>query len=217
MNLLKTEMIKILIADDHTMFREGLKRIIAEYPDLIVSDEARNGNEVIEKIFNNDFDIILLDIAMPGLNGLEVLKQLKKEKPKMPVLIITAHPEEQYAVRVMKAGASGYIMKESAPDELIKAIRKISQGRKYITSSLAEKLAFEIQEDAQKPAHEILSDREYQVLLMIASGKTVSQIGKELFLSVKTVSSYRTRILEKMKMKTNAELTHYVIKNNLLP
>ncbi|NWF76114.1 MAG: response regulator transcription factor [Nitrospirae bacterium] len=210
-------MIKILIADDHTMFREGLKRIIAEYPDLIVSDEARNGNEVIEKIFNNDFDIILLDIAMPGLNGLEVLKQLKKEKPKMPVLIITAHPEEQYAVRVMKAGASGYIMKESAPDELIKAIRKISQGRKYITSSLAEKLAFEIQEDAQKPAHEILSDREYQVLLMIASGKTVSQIGKELFLSVKTVSSYRTRILEKMKMKTNAELTHYVIKNNLLP
>lgn len=217
MNLLKTKMIKILIADDHTMFREGLKRIIAEYPDLIVSGEAKNGNEVIEKIFNNDFDIILLDIAMPGLNGLEVLKQLKKEKPKMPVLIITAHPEEQYAVRVMKAGASGYIMKESAPDELITAIRKISQGRKYITSSLAEKLAFEIQEEAQKPAHEILSDREYQVLLMIASGKTVSQIGKELFLSVKTVSSYRTRILEKMKMKTNAELTHYVIKNNLLP
>ena len=209
-------MINILIADDHTMFREGLKRILSEYPDLVVSGEAKNGNEVIEKALNNAFDMVLLDIAMPGMNGIEVLKRLKTERPKMPILIITAHPEEQYAVRVFKAGASGYLTKESAPDELVTAIHKISSGRKYITASLAERLALEIEADVQKPLHEMLSDREYQLLLMIASGKTATQIADELFLSVKTISSYRTRVLEKMRMKTNAELTHYAIKNNLL-
>jgi DNA-binding NarL/FixJ family response regulator len=209
-------MIKILIADDHTIFREGLKHILTDYSDLIVTDEARNGQEVLEKVWNNEYDMVLLDISMPGMNGLEVLKRLKKEKPKLSVLVLSMHPEEQYAVRALKSGASGYLTKESATDELITAIRKISQGRKYITSSLAERLAFGLETDAEKPPHETLSDREYQVLLMIASGKTITQIARELFLSVKTVSSHRSHILEKMEMKTNAELTHYVIKHNLL-
>jgi DNA-binding NarL/FixJ family response regulator len=209
-------MIKILIADDHTIFREGLKHILAEYPDLVVADEANNGQEVLDKIWKNNYDMVLLDITMPGMTGLEVLKQLKNDKPKLPVLILSMHPEEQYAIRVLRAGASGYLTKESAPDELITAIRKISQGRKYITSSLAERLATEVEADSEKPLHDILSDREYQVLRMIASGKTVKHIAKELSLSIKTVSTYRARIMEKMKMKTNAEVMHYVIKHQLL-
>jgi two-component system, NarL family, invasion response regulator UvrY len=209
-------MINILIADDHTMFREGLKHILAEYPDLVVADEASNGQEVLDKIWKNNYDMVLLDITMPGMTGLEVLKQLKNDKPKLPVLILSMHPEEQYAIRVLRAGASGYLTKESAPDELITAIRKISQGRKYITSSLAERLATEVEADTEKPLHDILSDREYQVLRMIAEGKTVKHIAKELSLSVKTVSTYRTRVMEKMNMKTNAEVMHYVIKHQLL-
>jgi two-component system, NarL family, invasion response regulator UvrY len=209
-------MIKILIADDHTMFREGLKHILAEYPDLVVTDEANNGQEVLDKIWKNNYDMVLLDITMPGMTGLEALKQLKNDKPKLPVLILSMHPEEQYAVRVLRAGASGYLTKESAPDELITAIRKISQGRKYITPSLAERLASEFEADSERPLHDILSDREYQVLRMIAEGKTVKYIAKELSLSIKTVSTYRTRIMEKMKMKTNAEVMHYVIKHQLL-
>ena len=209
-------MIKILIADDHTMFREGLKHILAEYPDLVVTDEANNGQEVLDKIWKNNYDMVLLDITMPGMTGLEALKQLKNDRPKLPVLILSMHPEEQYAVRVLRAGASGYLTKESAPDELITAIRKISQGRKYITPSLAERLASEFEADSEKPLHDILSDREYQVLRMIAEGNTVKHIAKELSLSIKTVSTYRTRIMEKMKMKTNAEVMHYVIKHHLL-
>ncbi len=209
-------MIKILIADDHRMFREGLKHILAEYPDLVVADEANNGQEVLDKIWKNNYDMVLLDITMPGMTGLEALKQLKNDKPKLPVLILSMHPEEQYAIRVLRAGASGYLTKESAPDELITAIRKISQGRKYITPSLAERLASEFEADSEKPLHDILSDREYQVLRMIAAGKTVKHIAKELSLSIKTVSTYRTRIMEKMKMKTNAEVMHYVIKHQLL-
>ncbi len=208
-------MIKILIADDHTIFREGLKHILAEYPDLVVADEASNGRDVIDKIWKNNYDMVLLDITMPGMTGLEVLKQLKNDRPKLPVLILSMHPEEQYAVRVLRAGASGYLTKESAPDELITAIRKISQGRKYITSSLAERLAVEVEADSKKPLHEILSDREYQVLRMIAEGKTVKNIANDLSLSIKTVSTYRTRIMEKMKMKTNAELMHYAMKHRL--
>jgi two-component system invasion response regulator UvrY len=207
--------IKILIADDHTIFREGLKHILAEYPDLVVADEASNGQDVIDKIWKNNYDMVLLDITMPGMTGLEVLKQLKNDRPKLPVLILSMHPEEQYAVRVLRAGASGYLTKESAPDELITAIRKISQGRKYITSSLAERLAVEVEADTKKPLHEILSDREYQVLRMIAEGKTVKNIANDLSLSIKTVSTYRTRIMEKMKMKTNAELMHYSMKHRL--
>jgi two-component system, NarL family, invasion response regulator UvrY len=209
-------MIKILIADDHTMFREGLKHILAEYPDLVVADEANNGQEVLDKIWKNNYDMVLLDITMPGMTGLEALKQLKNDKPKLPVLILSMHPEEQYAIRVLRAGASGYLTKESAPDELITAIRKISQGKKYITPSLAERLASEFEADSERPLHDILSDREYQVLRMIAAGKTLTHIAKELSLSIKTVSTYRTRIMEKMKMKTNAEVMHYVIKHQLL-
>ncbi len=209
-------MIRILIADDHTLFREGLKHIMAEYTDLVVANEAGNGQEVIEKIRNNDYDMVLLDITMPGMTGLEALKQLKNDKPKLPVLVLSMHSEEQYAVRVIRAGASGYLRKESAPDELITAIRQISQGRKYITPSLAEKLAFEVEADSEKAPHDILSDREYQVLRMIAEGKTVKYIAKEMSLSAKTVSTYRARIMEKMKMKTNAELMHYVMKHRLV-
>jgi two-component system invasion response regulator UvrY len=209
-------MIKILVADDHTIFREGLKRILAECQDVIVADEASNGREVLDKIWNNQYDMVLLDISMPGMTGLEALKQLKNDKPRLPVLVLSMHPEEQYAVRALRAGASGYLTKESAPDELITAIRKISQGRKYITSSLAERLAFEVETDSEKPLHDILSDREYQVLRMIASGSTIKQIAKELSLSIKTVSTYRTRIMGKMKMKTNAELMHYALKHQIL-
>lgn len=209
-------MIKLLIADDHAIFREGLKHILTECPGVDVAAEAKNGQEVLEKIRSDKYDIVLLDISMPGMSGLEVLKQLKIEKPKLPVLVLSMHPEEQYAIRALRAGASGYLTKESAPDELITAVRKISQGRKYITSSLAERLAFEMDTDSEKPLHDTLSDREFQVLRMIAAGKTITQIADNLSLSIKTISTYRTRIMEKMNMKTNAELMHYAINQGIL-
>lgn len=208
-------MIRILIADDHPLFREGLRRILAGCPDFNVAGEASNGQEVFEKVWNNEYDMVLLDIAMPGTPGLEVLKRLKNEKPKLPVLVLSMYPEEQYAVRVIKAGASGYLTKESASEELITAIRRISGGRKYITSSIAERLADDVDPTDEKPLHDTLSDRELEVFRMIAAGKTTTQIAEELFLSVKTISTYRSRILEKMKMKTNAELIHYAIKHNM--
>ncbi|MCK4352835.1 response regulator transcription factor [candidate division WOR-3 bacterium] len=209
-------MIKILIADDHPIIREGLKQIIAEIPDMAVADEASNGQEVLDKVWKNDYDVVLLDISMPGRSGLDILKQLKNQRPKLPVLVLSVHPEEQYAVRVLRAGASGYLTKENASDELITAIRKVSQGRKYVSSTLAEKLASDIGIDVQNPLHKTLSDREYQVLRLIASGKAVKQIASELFLSVKTVSTYRSRILEKMQMKSTAELIRYALKNQLV-
>lgn len=208
-------MIRILIADDHPLFREGLRGILAGCPDITVSGEASNGQEVLEKVWNNEYDMVLLDIAMPGTQGLEVLKRLKNEKPKLPVLVLSMYPEEQYAVRVIKAGASGYLTKESASEELITAIRRISGGRKYITSSIAERLADDVEPTAEKPLHDTLSDSEFEVFRMIAAGKTTTQIAEELFLSAKTISTYRSRILEKMKMKTNAELIHYAIKHNM--
>jgi len=208
-------MIRILIADDHPLFREGLKHLLAGCPDFTVAGEASNGQEVLEKAWNNEYDMVLLDIAMPGTPGLEVLKQLKHEKPKLPVLVLSMYPEEQYAVRVIKAGASGYLTKESASEELVTAIRRISGGRKYITSSIAERLADDVEPTAEKPLHDTLSDRELEVFRMIAAGKTATNIAGELFLSVKTISTYRSRILEKMKMKTNAELIHYAIKHNM--
>jgi two-component system, NarL family, invasion response regulator UvrY len=209
-------MIKLLIADDHAIFREGLKHILEEYPDIIVADEAGNGQEVLDYVWKNDYDMILLDIGMPGMPALEVLKQVKNEKPRLPILVLSMYPEEQYAVRFIKAGASGYLTKESAPEELITAIRKITAGRKYITLSVAEKLADEVKPDAERPAHHVLSDREFEVFRLIASGKTVKQIADALFLSVKTISTYRSRILEKMKLQTNAELMHYALKHHML-
>jgi DNA-binding NarL/FixJ family response regulator len=209
-------MIKLLIADDHAIFREGLKHILEEHPDILVADEAGNGQEVLDYIWKNEYDMILLDIGMPGMPALEVLKQVKNERPRLPVLVLSMYPEDQYAVRFIRAGASGYLTKESAPEELITAIRKITAGRKYITSSVAEKLADEVEPDAEKPAHHTLSDREFEVFRLIASGKTVKQIADDLFLSVKTISTYRSRILEKMKMKTNAELMHYALKQHML-
>lgn len=209
-------MISVLIADDHTIVRKGLKQILTETPDMVVADEASNGHEVMSKIRQRDYDIVLLDISMPGKSGLDILKELKAEKPKIPVLVLSMYPEEQYAVRVLRAGASGYLTKESAPDELVVAMRKVAQGKKYVSPSLAEKLAFDLEFDAKRSLHETLSDREYQVMCMIASGKTVGEIAEKLNLSAKTISTYRARILEKMNMKNNAELTHYAIQNRLV-
>ena len=209
-------MIKILIADDHAIVREGLKQIISETLDMVVAAEASNGEDVLEKVSANKYDVVLLDISMPGRSGLDILRQLKIEKPKLPVMMLSVHPEEQYAVRALRAGASGYLTKESAPDELIAALRKISQGRKYVSSSLAEKLAYELGIDVKKLRHEVLSDREFQVMCMFASGKTVKEIAAELSISIPTIRTYRIRILEKMKMKNIAEIIHYAVKQGLV-
>jgi two-component system invasion response regulator UvrY len=209
-------MIRILIADDHSVVREGLKQIVQEAGDMVVGGEAANGHEVLQLINKDDWDVVLLDINMPGKSGMDVLRQLKHEKPRLPVLMLTMYPEEQYAVRALKAGASGYLTKESIPDELISAIRKVASGRKYISASLAEKLAYDLDVDTEVPLHETLSDREYEVMCLIAKGETVKTIGDKLCLSIKTISTYRTRILEKMKMKKNAELMHYAIRHRLV-
>ena len=209
-------MIRILVADDHTVVREGVKQILSGLDDMIVEDEAENGQETLEKVSLGNVDVVLLDISMPGRSGLEILEDLLKLRPRLPVLILSMHPEEQYAVRALRAGASGYLTKASAPHELIGAIRKVSQGGKYVTASLAEKLAVELDSKADKQLHEKLSNREYQVMLMLASGKSVGEIADELCLSVKTVSTYRTRIMDKMGLKKNAELTFYAMNNNLL-
>lgn len=209
-------MIKILIADDHPVVRKGLKEIIEEHSDMKVVDEASSGQEVLEKIFKKEFDVVLLDISMPGKSGLDILKELKSHRPKLTVLVLSMHPEEQYAVQVFKAGAAGYLTKKSAPDELLTALRKVSSGGKYVSSSLAEKLAYALEHDTEKPLHETLSAREYEVMRKIASGKTVTEIAREMFLSPKTISTYRARILEKMGLKNNAELIRYAVKNRLV-
>ncbi len=209
-------MIKILIADDHSVVRAGLKQIISGIPDMAIVDEAGNANVVIDKIRNNDYSVVVLDIAMPGKSGLDTLKEIKAERPGLPVLMLSMYPEDQYAIRVLKSGAAGYLTKESAPEELVTAIRTVANGKKYISPSLAEKLVINLDSDGKKEPHELLSDREYQVLRMIASGKAVSEIADELSLSVKTISTYRSRVLEKMNLKNNAELTTYAIQNNLV-
>ena len=209
-------MIKILIADDHAVVRRGLKQIVSEQPDMTVDGEAENPRQVLDLVRKQEWDVLVLDINMPGRGGLDVLKQVKHEIPKLPVLVLSVHSEEQYGIRVLKAGAAGYLTKESAPDELIRAIRKVYRGGKYVSESLAETLVSELGTETDRPRHESLSDREYQVMLMIASGKTVGEIAAALSLSVKTISTYRARVLEKMNMRTNAELTRHVIQNQLL-
>ncbi len=209
-------MIKILIADDHSIVREGLKQIVAESPEMVVQGEAVNGQQVLDLVRKNDYGLILLDIAMPGRGGIDTLKQLRIDKPELPVLILSMHPEDQYAVRAIKAGASGYLTKESAPEELIGAIKKVAQGGKYVSIDLAEKLFENLGKESEKPEHTLLSDREFQVMVMIATGKTVTEVGDELALSVKTISTNRARALKKMGMKNNAEFTYYAIKQGLV-
>lgn len=209
-------MLSILIADDHPVFRRGLKQIIAESPDMVVAGEAADGREALRKAVTGDYDALLLDITLPFINGVDVLCRLQNERPALPVLVLSMHPEEQYAVRALRAGASGYLTKESAPEELLAAIRKVSTGGKYVTASLAEHLACIVQSDGEALPHETLSNREYQVMCLIASGKTVSEVAKELSLSVKTITTYRARILEKLHLKNNAELMRYATMNELV-
>lgn len=207
--------IKILIADDHPVVREGFKQIISKADDLIVAGEALSGFEVIEQVSKNKFDVVVLDLSMPGKDGLEVLKDLKSIMPGLPVLILSMHPEEQAALRTFKSGAAGYLNKESAPGELVNAIRKIHSGGKYVSPAMAEKLVNNLDKKEETP-HEALSDREFQVFRLLASGMDADEIAEELFISVKTVRTYRDRILEKLNLKNNVEIAHYAIKNKLV-
>jgi len=207
---------RIIIADDHAIFREGLKQVIDTTVDMTVVDEAANGQELLRKIQNNDYDLAILDITMPGRNGLDVLVEMKNIKPKLPVLVLSMHPEEQFALRAYKSGASGYLTKSSHSMELLDALHKISLGKKYVSSALAESLVTGLSDTSQQELQHSLSNREYQVMCMIGSGKTVGKIADEISLSVKTVSTYRAHILRKLNMKNNAEITRYVIENNLL-
>jgi DNA-binding NarL/FixJ family response regulator len=208
--------INVLVVDDHAVVREGLKRIISENSGMTVSAEASDGNEALRLVGKTPCDVVVLDLALPEKNGLDVLKQLHAEAPRLPVLVLSMHSEDQYAVRVLRAGAAGYLTKESAPVKLVNAIRKVVRGGKYVSPEVAEKLILELEPNSQKAPHELLSDREYQVLCMIASGKTVTEIANILALSVKTISTYRVRILDKLKMKSNADLTRYAIKQGLV-
>ena len=209
-------MIKLLIVDDHPVVRQGIRQILAEAADIIVADEAVNGASAIAKCQRGGWDAILLDLSMPGSDGLEVLKQLRREHPALPILVLSMHPEDQFALRAIRAGASGYLTKDSAPDELVNAIRRVVQGGHYLSPWLSERLAREIANGSATSPHEQLSDREYQVMLRIASGKTTKEIADELSLSPKTVSTYRLRLSQKMGLAGEAELTAYVFRNRLL-
>ena len=209
-------MIQTIIADDHPMLRRGLKDILEEQADIEVVAEAGNGQELLQMISQTACDVVLLDINMPGRDGLDTLSELRRAYPKLPVLILSVYPEDQFGPRVLKSGAAGYMNKEAACDQLVHAIRKVCAGGKYISPGLAEKLASDLAADSNLAPHEKLSDREYQVMRMIASGKTVGEIARELCLSEKTISTHRARILEKMEMKTNAQLTYYAIHNDLV-
>ena len=209
-------MIKILIADDHPIVRQGLRQILSDIPDMEVAGEAVNGQETLEQVRAGGWDVLVLDITMPDRSGFDILKVLKHEQPDLPVLILSIHGEDQLAVRVLKAGASGYLTKENAPAELIKAIRQVVGGGKYISPALAESLAFGLDTASERPLHDTLSDREFQVMQMMAGGKTLAEIAETLSLSAKTISTYRTRLLEKMKLKTNAEIIRYALENGLV-
>lgn len=209
-------MIHLLIADDHKLFRKGLRQTIEDGLGMKVTGEAADGAEVLDLISRHQYHVVMLDISMPGPSGLEVLKQIKADHPDLPVIVLSMHPEEQYALRVMKAGAAGYLTKETDEAHIIEAIRKAHGGGKYITPSLAEKLAFALEMDVEKPAHEKLSDREFQVMRMIGQGKSIRDIASTLNLSASTVSTYRSRILEKTGLNNSTEITRYVIQNRLI-
>jgi len=209
-------MFRILIADDHPIVRKGLVHVLEDSGIVRSIEEAANGQEVLDKVKRSRFDIVLLDISMPGMGGIETLEELKKLYPSLPVLMLSMYPEEEFAVRALKAGAAGYLTKKSASDELTDAIRKISRGQRYISSSLAEFLAVNLTEDTERPLHELLSNRELQVLRMIVKGMSIKEIAGEISRSPKTVSTFRSRILEKLKMKSNAQLIQYAMKNNLI-
>lgn len=209
-------MIKVLIADDHYIFRRGLKQTIEDNAGISVADEAADGHELLSKFARRYYDVIILDVSMPGPNVFEIIRQIKSGNPKQAVLVLTMYPEDQYAVRIFKAGASGYLTKDTDEKNLIEAIRKVYKGGKYVTPSLAEKLAFALDNYSEAPLHESLSDREYEIMLMIADGKSTRDIAKEVNLGVTTVSTYRSRILEKTGLKNNAEITYYAVKNQLI-
>jgi two-component system, NarL family, invasion response regulator UvrY len=208
-------MIRVFIADDHAIVRKGFCQIIEETDGMQVVGEATNGDDVLAQVSNAEWDVLVLDLSMPGRSGLDVIQAVRDLRPKLPILVLSMHPEDQYAVRLLKNGIAGYINKETALDNLVNAIRKVVTGGKYVSEALAEKMAFDLTGPGDKGSHESLSDREYRVLCMIGEGKSVSQIAEELFISVKTISTYRTRILEKMNLSTTADLIRYAVENNL--
>jgi len=209
-------MIRVLVADDHAVVRRGVVQILDEAPDLVAAGEASSGRQVLQKVQENDYDVLVLDIGMPDGSGLEVLHQLRTLRPELRVLILSMYPERQYALRALKAGAAGYLTKESAPDELVAAVRRIAQGGKYITQSLAEELTAALVGETEKSPEEILSDREFQVVCMLAEGKTVAGIAEDLSLSVKTISTYRARVLEKLNLSNTAEIIRYAFEHKLV-
>lgn len=209
-------MLKVLVADDHSMIRKGLSQVLEDTNDMRVTGEAENGMQAIKMATENDYDLVLLDITLPDKHGIEVLKHIRKIKPKLPVLILSMHPEEQYALRSLKAGAAGYLNKQGAPAELVTAIRQVASGKKYISTSLASEIANGLSQGFQELSHQTLSNREYQTLCLMASGKKLSEMAQIMSLSPKTVSVYRSRLLEKMNLKTNAEAIHYAITNHLI-
>jgi DNA-binding NarL/FixJ family response regulator len=214
--MINKNMIKLLIADDHAVVRSGIIHILEEDPELKVMGEAQNGDELMSKLYDEKWDVLVLDITMPGRNGLDLLIEIKKKLPALHVLILSMHPEEEIALRALKSGASGYLNKDSIPGELIKAIKKVNSGGKYISSSLAETIVTTMDKNMERPPHENLSEREFQVLCMLASGNSLSGIAAKLNLSVKTISTYRTRIMEKLNKKTNVDLTMYALKHKLV-
>jgi DNA-binding NarL/FixJ family response regulator len=209
-------MIRLLIADDHPVVREGLRRIIAEQPGMMTAGEAATGDEVLEKVRALTIDVLLMDISMPGQGFLDVLRQLREEHPRVRVLVLSMHPEEQYAVRALRAGAAGYLTKDHSPEQLVEAIGKVMRGGRFVTPSLAEKLAHDLGANTDRPVHELLSDREYEVLCLLGSGRSIKEAAARLGLSPKTASTYRVRLLEKMRLSTNADLVRYASQHGLI-